>query len=205
MILTLPRVFALVAISSILGISSCSSKFDTNKPSNNGTAQLTPEQKRAQLASLAPQLEGEWFCAGNTGGINGCFAETVTFNSTLDHVTIENLWNHLMCRISTDYQLTIGAEDSDGITDFSVHTDAPGELIGPSSTNVDCKNYVATLNGNPLDENFSFSHKADWSQITIDESNFTKSPAPQPSLRPRAFPSSSTFLSPAVSTQLSNS
>jgi hypothetical protein len=188
----LQRGFALsiAFIGSFIFASSCSSHFSSNKADEAGAVQLTSQQKKQQLANLSVNLQGEWVCSGSDDGSKQCMGETLTFSAALDQLIIENTWH--FCRVHTDYQLTMGVEDADGMTDFSIHTNGLGQLVGASAASQDCKNYLATFSNNPLDEDFSFSHSADWSQITIGDNNFTKAPSPQPSASPLPSPSSST-------------
>jgi hypothetical protein len=173
------RVFALFLL---LGFSACSSQFSSNKATDAGIKPLTAEQKKTQLADLANHLEGDWICAGSADRMTACFAEVLTFTAALDHLTIQNKWQN--CRMNTDYSLAVGVEDADGITDFSLHDNGPGTLAGPSDSDAMCKKYIASYSDNPLNENFSFTHNADWTQITINETFFTKRPIASPSVSP---------------------
>jgi hypothetical protein len=190
-----PRIFTLIAI---LCASSCSSQFNSGKSGDVAGAQLTALQKKQQIAKLSPYLQGEWICSGSTGNFLGCPGETLTFNSTLDQLIIENSWNN-QCLMATDYQVTIGTEDSEGMTDFTIHASGPGQLDPRTNTDA-CKDLIAKYS-KPLDENFSFTHSSDWSQITVGDNVFTKIPAPQPSVSPIPSPAPS----PSSSIQLSNS
>jgi hypothetical protein len=172
-------------VSTFVSILSCSSQFNGNKSSDSGTPQLTDEQRKQQVAELSPRLQGEWVCNGSAvSGMDGCFAEILTFNAALDDLSIQNNWKS--CRMSSDYQLVIGTTDSSGMTDFTIHSKGLGQPIGNSGSSADCKELLDSLSTNPLSENYSFTHNADWSQITIGESTFV-----QHSIQPRPSPAPS--------------
>jgi hypothetical protein len=195
----IPKVLAALAL---IGISSCSSHFSSDKSTNAAATPLTAQQKKEALAKVAPHLQGEWVCSGSTANFFGCYGETLTFSAALDQLTIKTYLAQTNCQMTTTYQLTMGMEDSEGMTDFSIHDTGLGQLTNGSDANADCINFVSTqMTNKPLDENFSFTHTADWSKITIGDNTFQKSPDSQPS----AAPSAQASPSPSSSNHLSNS
>ncbi len=192
-----------LALLALIGISACSSHIDSDKITSAAATPLTAQQKKDALAKVVPHLQGEWDCVVSDGGSFGCFGEKLAFSASLDQLTIENgVGPNNFCRMTTTYQLTMGVEDSSGMTDFTIHAAGLGQLTDGFETNPYCTNFVSTnLTNKPLDENFSFTHNANWSEIVIDSNTFQKNPNPQPSVTP------STLASPApnASNQLSNS
>jgi hypothetical protein len=135
---------------------------------------------KLELSQLALNLGGSWQSDGPTVDQrfhgSACGTETLSFNSALDHLIIQNCWS--LCEMKTDYQLTIQPEDPDGNIYFSVHSDSLGQLVGTAEPNVNCTQYLATFTNTSWDENFSLTHNAGWTQITVNETVFSRIPAP---------------------------
>jgi hypothetical protein len=128
---------------------------------------------------VAQNLSGSWECSKNSVS---CRLQTIRFSDDLSHVTISN-YAHF-CLLQTEFDSTVQPE-KDGVIYFSVTPLKPSELQDASRLKTTCHEVLSS--NQTWEQNYSLTHSADWTQITIDEMTFDR--APSPSASPSASPS----------------